>query len=104
MQPIPYLPSSEYYGQVEYWSPNPKPKFRLKRIVKYVEPVNEAVEILTEWYTSKGLPVPAEELEACKQSLEPVLIASASVKPVYGTPEFWKEWWRKKKAKDCMEK
>ncbi len=29
MQAIPYLPSSEYYGQVEYCTPNPKPKFRI---------------------------------------------------------------------------
>ena len=101
---LTYSPNSEYYGEVETYTPNPRPKFRIKRLVKYVEPINEAAEILTEYYLAKGLTIPAEELEACNASVEAVQLApSAPVKPAYGTPEFWKDYWKKKKAKHSMD-
>ena len=101
MPTLKYSPNSEYYGEVEEYTPNPRPKFRIKRLVKYVEPVNEAAEILTEYYLAKGLTIPPEELEACKSNVEVQLAPSAPAKPAYGTPEFWKDYWKKKKAKEA---
>ena len=99
MPSIPYLKTSELYGEVVNWTPYIKPKFRIKRLVKYVEPANEALENLLEYYRLKGLVAPPGEVEACKQFLEPAqLCVSAPLKPVYGTPEFWKDYWKKKKG------
>ena len=62
-----------------------------------------------EWYMALGLPVPQEDLDACK-GLDAAIAAEAAVeaakpapppKPAYGTPEFWKEWWAKKRAKEA---
>ena len=70
----------------------------------------EVTALVIEWYTSRGLPVPPEDLEACKgldkqrQAEFDAMIGSSEVpveKPVYGTPEFWKDWWAKKRAKEA---
>ncbi len=61
-----------------------------------------------EWYMNLGLPVPQEDLDACRgidaedKALRAVEEAKPIViKPAYGTPEFWKEWWAKKRAKEA---
>ena len=70
----------------------------------------EVTAAVIEWYTSRGLPVPPEELAACKgidaQQMAEYNEILATVeatppKPVYGTPEFWKDWWAKKRAKEA---
>jgi len=70
----------------------------------------EVTALVIEWYTSRGLPVPPEDLEACKgldkqrQAEFDSMIQSSEVpveKPAYGTPEFWKDWWAKKRAKEA---
>jgi len=70
----------------------------------------EVTALVIEWYTSRGLPVPPEDLEACKgldkqrEAEFDAMIRSAEVpaeKPAYGTPEFWKDWWAKKRAKEA---
>lgn len=64
-----------------------------------------------EWYMALGQPVPPEDLEACKgidaaiqADVAAEMAAPAPVAPpAYGTPEFWKQWWAKKRAKAAAE-
>lgn len=78
---------------------------------------DEIEENVRLWYQTLGKPVPAsdmkwielwrkeEEKEAAywKKILtrEIVETVSAPSKPVYGTPEFWKDYWVRKKAKEA---
>ena len=64
-------------------------------------------EILREWHAEHGTTMPAEEYAACREidaveAAEAARIeraaAAAAAKPVYGTAEFWKAYWAKKKA------
>jgi len=61
-------------------------------------------EALREWYGALGKPVPQDEIQVCRQTdaLEAAeqtrLEAAYKPKPVYGTPEFWKDYWARKKA------
>jgi hypothetical protein len=65
-----------------------------------------------EWYMALGQPVPPEDLEACrgidaalKADVAAEMAAPAPVAPAaYGTPEFWKQWWAKKRAKEAAAK
>jgi hypothetical protein len=68
----------------------------------------EVLKGVVEWYMARGLPVPQEDLDACK-GIDAVAAAEVAAevakpapppKPAYGTPEFWKEWWAKKRAKE----
>jgi hypothetical protein len=56
---------------------------------------------------SQGKHVPPEDLEACREIdkeitethlLDVNTTTKADTKPAYGTPEFWKMYWEKKKA------
>lgn len=88
--------------QVVYPPYNPNP-------VTYEEEVTAGV---IEWYMARGLPVPQEDLDACRgldaaaaEATKAELAAPAPPpKPAYGTPEFWKEWWAKKRAKEAAMK
>jgi hypothetical protein len=70
-------------------------------------------EALTEWYAALGKSVPPEEIQICRdvdaeaaaelvtEKMEALTIVSQTQKPqkpVYGTPEFWKDYWARKKA------
>ena len=64
-------------------------------------------EILRECHTEHGTTMSAEEYAACREidaveAAEALRIdraaAAAAAKPVYGTAEFWKAYWAKKKA------
>ena len=67
-------------------------------------------EGLTEWYAALGKSVPPEEIQICRDvdaeaavatitaEMEALTIVSQPQKPVYGTPEFWKDYWARKKA------
>lgn len=71
----------------------------------------EVDELLKEWYTARGQPIPADEvgigavIDAANRAEEAKFTAAAeraeeelpSVAPSYGTPEFW-DYHRKKKA------
>lgn len=63
----------------------------------------EAWQLVQEWYAARGEPVPEEDRIACMTMLEdecaalPVVGATPH-KPAYGTPEFWKAHWAKKRA------
>ncbi len=75
-------------------------------------PVTLEEEVLAgviEWYMALGRPVPQEDLDACK-GIDAAVAAEAAAeaamppppeRPAYGTPEFWKEWWAKKRAKEA---
>ena len=72
--------------------------------VTYEEEVTANV---IQWYMNLGLPVPQEELDACRgldaaatATLQKELAEHKVVAPppAYGTPEFWKQYWAKKKA------
>jgi hypothetical protein len=103
---MPTLKSED--GTLWQWSPNPqppKPKFRIKRLPKPYKPYSleeEVIGLVKEWYESRGQAVPEEDLEACKgidagiNGLNP----APTEKPVYGTPEFWKQWRAKKLNKE----
>jgi hypothetical protein len=64
----------------------------------------EMEEALIEWYAKEGRSPPQDELEICRQTdaIETKeserLYTMAKPKPVYGTPEFWKDYWARKKA------
>ena len=91
-----FQPKAKPYTYPTY-NPNP---------ITFEEEVTAGV---IEWYMALGLPVPQEDLDACK-GLDAAIAAEAAVqaakpapppKPAYGTPEFWKEWWTKKRAKEA---
>ena len=78
--------------------------------------VDEIEQIVKEWYENLGQPIPDIEISFLKAYRDqehenqpflwngPLPDAPASSvlpsKPVYGTPEFWKDWWARKKAKE----
>lgn len=90
------------------WTPIKPPKFKFKKqpIPRCPTPQEEIIGLLEEWYKAIGQPVPPEDLEACSridaeiaESNRKELEASKiSEKPAYGTPEFWKDYWAKKRA------
>jgi len=77
---------------------------RPKHPYTYEEVVMDSI---FEWYMSRGMNVPPEDLEACRgidREIQEQHLADmervVETKPVYGTAEFWKQWWQKKKAKE----
>jgi hypothetical protein len=87
-------------------------RFIIKRSVRTYATVlaTQVEEILREWHAEHGTTMPAEEYAACREidaveaaealSIEraAAAAAAAAAKPVYGTAEFWKAYWAKKKA------
>jgi len=84
-------------------------KFVLKNKTPYVYKTHIAAEmdaLMREWYTNLGQTISPEELTICRE-IDKAEIAEAArieaaaavaAKPVYGTPEFWKAHWAKKRA------
>lgn len=87
-----------------------KRKFVPKSAAPYVYKTYIAAEmdaLMREWYANLGQTISPEELKICREiDLAEVAAAGAALaaaaaaaaKPVYGTPEFWKAHWAKKKA------
>ena len=81
-------------------------KFVLKKLPYKTRLAREVDELLEEWYANLGQTVSPDELKICREidaaeAAEEARIEAAAVasyKPVYGTPEFWKAYWAKKKA------
>lgn len=95
------------------WSPNPSTKFNRKKEAK-VAPLltfgQEIEEAVREYCLMRNMPVTPEDLQACREidgieEAEYKKLAEAVTvpKPTYGTPEFWREHWAKKKAKEAAE-
>jgi hypothetical protein len=93
------------------WSPNPSTKFNRKKEAK-VAPVltfgQEIEEAVREYCLMRNMPVSPEDLQVCREidgieeaEYKKVAEAVTVPKPTYGTPEFWKDWWAKKKAKEA---
>ena len=117
---MPFLelrsPGSNVVEMIE-WTPyeQPKKKFRFNKAKPQHEQQNpysiddEAVAILTEYYALRGLKPSAQEIADCRgvdavtQAEHETQMAAPPppIKHVYGTPEFWKDWWSKKKAKEA---
>lgn len=91
------------------WTPGSgsaeKPFIGEFRIAKAATTLGEqAEEALREWYAAFGKSVPQDEVEICRR-IDAVeskeferLCAANKPKPVYGTPEFWKDYHARKKA------
>ena len=64
----------------------------------------EVWQLVQEWYATRGEEVPEEDRADCMKLLEEerlardAPVAVAAPKPAYGTPEFWKAHWAKKRA------
>jgi len=92
---VPFTP------KIKGYVPKPCPKFA----ITLGEQMEEA---LTEWYTALGKSVPQDELQICRDTdaaaaaelvtEKMAALTVAPAKPVYGTPEFWKDYWARKKA------
>jgi hypothetical protein len=113
---MPYITLNKQDGTEEQieWTPYPRPKFRIKRLQKVgsLNPYSideEAIAILKGWYSLNGLNGPSEEeISACRgtdaANAQAEVVAQQQQPPAkleYGTPEFWKDWWRKKKEKEA---
>ena len=83
-------------------------KFVVKR-VPYVYKSQIAAEmdaLMREWYANLGQTISPEELKICREVDYAEIVeaerieaaAVAAIKPVYGTPEFWKAHWEKKRG------
>ena len=73
-------------------------------VLTFGQEIEEAVRT---WYRVRNMPIPPEELRVCREidaieeaEYKKLTAEPAKPKPVYGTPEFWKDWWAKKKAKN----
>ncbi len=72
----------------------------------YKSPIGVEVDALVrEWYAKLGQTISPDELRMCREidsaeinEAEKIEAAAAATKPVYGTPEFWKIYWAKKKG------
>lgn len=81
-------------------------------------PSEEVLQILEEYCRTKGIPVPKEDYDACMEEIhkereardnptEPEYTPappSAPVRPEYGTPDYWKWWWKTKPERDAKKK
>jgi hypothetical protein len=62
----------------------------------------EVEEILREWYANLGQTIPPDELKICRDidinaAEEEKKYLATPLKAVYGTPDFWKSYWEKKR-------
>jgi hypothetical protein len=78
--------------------------------------VDEIEQIVKDWYVNLGQQIPDIEISFLKAYRDQELAEKTIIwdgplpdsdvsihpppKPVYGTPEFWKDWWARKKAKE----
>lgn len=84
-------------------APNYKYKMDIPRPKVVLTYRDQVIDNIYEWYMSRGQNVPREDLEACRdidrEVMETHLLnPEVNSKPAYGTPEFWKMHWQKKKA------
>ena len=93
----------------------------LSKVVKPQPPLQERDKIpitlgeqteanIREWYATYGGSISPEEIEICRnidienaEEHKREMNTPVVLKYEYGTPEFWKDWWAKKKAKESKE-
>jgi len=88
----------------------------IKIIDSHYSETDEIEQLVKEWYSSKNQAVPEFEYEYIdawrkKENEEKeydrkiisgeVVLEATPIKPSFGTPEFWKAYWIKKKAKEA---
>jgi hypothetical protein len=107
---MPFLKLTDENGVVSKieWTPLAKTNFdrtTLPKVAPLLTFGQEIEEAVREWYRVRNMPVPPEEIQVCRnidevQEAEYARITAEAPKPkpVYGTPEFWKDHWAKKKA------
>lgn len=99
------------------WSPNPTPPSSPHPLTSVSTPsalVSEEVwELVKEWYKNKKSVIPIAEVKACKEAIEaekeekckPIeQVDPGPMKPEYGSPSFWADYWAKKKASGWVSK
>ena len=112
---MPFLERTDENGVISKieWTPLAKTNFDRSTLPK-VAPVltfgQEIEEAVRTWYSVLNMPVPPEDLQACRDidateeaEYKRLTAEPAKPKPVYGTPEFWKDYWVKKKAAQAGE-
>jgi hypothetical protein len=80
-------------------------------------PSEEVLQILEEYCRGKGIPVPQEDYDACMEEIrrernerenptvtEFTPAPVVQTRPEYGTPEYWKWWWKTKPERDAKKK
>ena len=110
---MPFLDLTDENGVVSKieWTPLAETNFdraalpKCPPVLTFGQEIEEAVR---EWYRLRNMPVPPEEIQVCRDidAIEEAEYARltaepAKPKPVFGTPEFWKDHWAKKKAKEA---
>jgi hypothetical protein len=105
---MPFLTYTNEDGVISKieWTPLSNTVESPKKFLKKKIPLTLGEEVeagLKEWYFALGKSVPPEELQICKDMdlVVETVVEVKPPKPVYGTPEFWKDWWAKKKAKEA---
>ncbi len=77
----------------------------------------EVLQIVETYYREKGQSVPKDEYDACMEEIRrerqerdnPQVVAftpppAPQTRPDYGTPEYWKWWWKTKPERDAKKK
>ena len=92
------------------WTPLSKGPFpKQQKAPRIPLTLGEEMEaILREWHSKRGESISPEEIQICRETdlAEGIERETEMAKPVvlkytYGTPEFWKDWWARKKAKEA---
>ena len=99
------------------WKPPPRPVVPPPRELTVEE---QAYEDVKEYFKWLGKPIPPEEVKWCEEAIrleaeaaaaarnappvEYVPEPSAPVRPEYGTPEYWKWWWKTKPEREAKKK
>jgi len=110
-----YLEPPEFENPLT-WAPNPEPLEKMV-IRTYKAPPTPAEDVwkqVQQWYHDRGQPIPAEEAIACRKEIvaekaamkasaealevAKVEAAAAPTKPLFGSGEYWKDYWAKKRA------
>ena len=105
------------------WSPNMDlPLLPLPTAKSLPTPAKQVWKDVKDWYSERGEGVPIDEANACLKAIkdekaqleaDATTLAAAQAEAVknptkpkaeYGTPEFWKDYWAKKKAAGFVSK
>ena len=119
-----YVPAySDLPAYTLSWSPNAAlPDLVIPQAKPLRTPANQVWKDVQKWYSNKGEGVPMDEANACLKAIkeekaqleaDAAALAAAQAEAVknptkpkaeYGTPDFWKDYWAKKKAAGFVSK
>ena len=111
---MPYLDYTNENGVVSKieWTPlSEKPIKPSTTPLGRAPTLGEEVEtLMRDWYKPRNMTISPSEIQACRQidideaaqqKKDAAIVAPTPF--TYGTPEFWKDWWAKKRAKEALE-